>query len=522
MILCLITLLFLLYLPTQHAMLMYQQNRYRNDRYHVWLKDTIHTSYQTILSIMGILMINYLLFLLPAGQIPQYFFITLLLIFIYVSYKQVQLHPYRKPLQYTGRVKRLYAVLYGIYFLLLLIILHCTTIWFWIFMTPFIYIMPWVLIMLAGIVVLPIEQGIQRMYMNDAKAMLHGIQGLQCIGITGSYGKTSVKHILYEMVKQDWLTLMTPKSYNNRMGITLTIRQMLKPIHELFLCEMGADHIHEISELMSFVQPKIGVVTAIGPQHLQTFKTMEAIIQEKMQMIEKLSPDGIGFLNMDNPYITSWQIKNSCTIIWFGSHMNADYRIRNIRYTKEGTSFDIVHLQKRHEIHTKLLGEHNVLNITCAIAIAHTLGISWEKLVDVCHRLPYVEHRLQKIESESYTILDDAYNANPQGARYALDVLRQMTSKRFLVTPGFIDLGERQSIENYKLGRNIIGCADEVILVGKVQTQQIAKGLLEAGFPPEHLYVVATIHDAFQILQEKAGQEDVVLIENDLPDAFNH
>lgn len=475
-----------------------------------------------IVSILLILMINYILFLLPAGQMPQYFFITLLLIFIYVSYKQLELHPYRKPLIYTGRVKRLFFILYGIYFLLLLIILHYTTIWFWIFMTPFLYFMPWLLIILSGMLVLPIEQGIQRMYMNDAKTRLQQMHGLRIIGITGSYGKTSVKHILNEMVKQDWLTLMTPKSYNNRMGITLTIRQHLKPIHELFLCEMGADHIHEISELMSFVQPQIGIVTAIGPQHLQTFRTMEVLIHEKMQMIEKLPRNGIGFLNMDNPYITAYHIENKCAIIWFGNHMNADYRISNVRYSKDGTIFDLIHLQQRHEIRTKLLGEHNVLNITCAIAVAHTLGISWEKNIEVCKHLPYVEHRLEKVDTQSYTILDDAYNANPQGARYALDVLRQMNHTRFLVTPGFIDLGERQNIENYQLGRNIVGCADEVILVGKMQTQQIAKGLKEAGFMLEHLHIVSTIEQAFQILNEKATQQDVVLIENDLPDAFNH
>lgn len=522
MVMCLLVLLLFLYLPTQHAVLMYQQNRYRNDRYHLWLKNMIHTSYKMMISIMLILMINYVLFLLPSGQMPQYFFITLLLIFIYVSYKQIQLHPYRKPLIYTGRVKRLFAVLYGIYVLLLCMILHYTNIWFWIFITPFLYFLPWILIMLSGLLVLPIEQGIQRMYMKDAQAKLQQMHELRTIGITGSYGKTSVKHILNELLKQDRLTLMTPKSYNNRMGITLTIRKHLKPIHELFLCEMGADHIHEISELMNFVQPQIGIVTAIGPQHLQTFHSMGAIIHEKMQMIEKLPRNGIGFLNIDNSYITGYHIKNKCTIIWFGNHMNADYRICNIRYSKEGTTFDLVHLQQRHEIQTKLLGEHNVLNITCAIAVAHTLGISWETCINVCKRLPYVEHRLQKVDSSAYTILDDAYNANPQGARYALDVLRQMQHTRFLVTPGFIDLGERQNIENYQLGRDIVGCADEVILVGKVQTQQIAKGLHEAGFSSEHLHIVSTIDQAFQILNEKATQQDVVLIENDLPDAFNH
>ena len=105
----------------------------------------------------------------------------------------------------------------------------------------------------------------------------------------GSYGKTSTKNILYHLVNDTFMTLKTPHSYNNPMGITKTIRTMLQPIHEVFLCEMGADHVHDIEELMEFVQPSMSIVTSIGSQHLQTFHSMENIQKEKMQMIEKIT-----------------------------------------------------------------------------------------------------------------------------------------------------------------------------------------------------------------------------------------
>lgn len=523
MILCFFILYALfLYVPSKQALQMFQQNRYRYDRYHIWLKQQIQHAYKKIAMMMFVLMISYSLFLLPQGHVPQFLLAALMLIFLYVTYKQEQQQTYRKPLKSTSRVQRLWACLYALYVLIILTILMLTDVWFWILMTPFLYGLPWVIIMLAGAMMNPLEQQIQYHYMRQAKQLLQNARNLNIIGITGSYGKTSVKNILFHMLSMEKMTLMTPKSYNNRMGITLTIREQLQPLHEIFLCEMGADHVHEIEQLMDFVKPSIGIVCAVGPQHLQTFKTMEAILHEKMQMIERLPMHGTGFLNADDHYIRSYPLRDTCRIIWYGQDYIADYRICDIRYSKTGTNFAVVHEGQRYQFHTVLLGEHNIMNITCGIAVASTLGIAWQTLQKAIERLPYVEHRLAKIDSNAYTILDDAYNANPQGARYALDVLSQMEGRRFLVTPGFIDLGERQDFENYQLGNAIMGCADEVILVGQHQSASIYRGLIDAGFPETYLHVVDQLDQAFHLLYELAKPCDVVLLENDLPDAFNH
>ena len=369
---------------------------------------------------------------------------------------------------------------------------------------------------------MPLEKQIQNMYIKEAKQLLQQHQSLHVIGITGSYGKTSVKHILYHLIAQQYYTLMTPHSYNNKMGITLTIRKQLQSLHEVFLCEMGADHIHEIYALMQFVKPSWGIVTAIGPQHLSTFQTMEHIVHEKMQAIECLPKDGIGFLNIDNARIREYPIQNTCRIVTYGTHADADYRIKDIVYSKQGASFKIHVEGVDYAFHTRLLGKHNVVNITASIAVAHCLGIKLSMLQELTRQLPYVEHRLQLRPTPSYTMLDDAYNSNVEGAACALEVLAMMEGKHIVVTPGFLDMGDMEEDAHIRLGKQLAKAADEVILVGRHQSEHIVKGLRQARYDSRHIYVCENIQEAFDLLDRLASKDSVVLFENDLPDAFNH
>ena len=154
----------------------------------------------------------------------------------------------------------------------------------------YLFVYPW------SLITMPMEEGIKNRYENDAREILKGDNdSLLKIGITGSYGKTSTKNIINDIIADNMYTLITPASYNTPMGITRTVREMLKPTHEVFVCEMGADKVSDISYLMDFVKPKYGVVTSIGPQHLNTFHNIDNIIKEKMQEIEMLPPDGVRF-----------------------------------------------------------------------------------------------------------------------------------------------------------------------------------------------------------------------------------
>lgn len=518
----LIILCFYLYIPSKQAIHMLQQNRYQPRRYIVWLRLEVQRKYTQIFQLLLCFMGMYGLYFVSHEDIPSFLLMLLLLIYSYVIYKKEERTVYRKPLVFTKRVQRLCIAFYILHIGCLLLAVCNISLNTWIFILPFLYFIPWLTIVLVVLCMHPIEERIRQYYIHDAMKRLRQHQDLCCIGITGSYGKTSVKTILYHVLADTYYTLMTPHSYNNQMGITLTIRNHLQSLHEIFLCEMGADHIHEIEQLMEFVQPTIGIVSAVGPQHLQTFHTLGNILHEKMQMIERLPCNGIGIINIDNEYIRDYHIKNTCRIVTYGIHEEAQYQACNIHYSKEGTTFDIVHDHTSYAFCTKLLGEHNVLNITCAIALARLQQIEWQTLQRLIRSLDYVEHRLQLRETARYTILDNAYNSNPEGANYALDVLFQLEGKHIIVTPGFLDLGELSVRAHRRFGEQIASHVDVAVLVGAQQTKDIVVGLRAKGFPLSKLHVVNSIEEAFTIVEKESDSSTTVLLENDLPDAFNH
>ncbi|MCI5773093.1 MAG: Mur ligase family protein, partial [Erysipelotrichaceae bacterium] len=277
----------------------------------------------------------------------------------------------------------------------------------------------------------------------------------------------------------------------------------------------------DINYLCKFVKPQIGLVTSIGPQHLQTFKNMDNIIKEKMQMIECLPKDGLGIINIDNEYIRSYQIKNSCKIVTYGIKNDATYRAVDIQYSPNGSTFNVLYENEKYAFSTKLLGEHNIMNILAAIAVARYLGVGWAELARSVRQVDYVEHRLQVKKINGYTFIDNAFNSNPEGAAMSLQVMSMMPNKRFIITPGLIDLGPQQYAMNHEFGRQMLGKVDVVILVGPTQTLPIYKGLEESNFKMADVYVVDTVKEAFNKVYALASKEDIILLENDLPDAFS-
>jgi UDP-N-acetylmuramoyl-tripeptide--D-alanyl-D-alanine ligase len=285
---------------------------------------------------------------------------------------------------------------------------------------------------------------------------------------------------------------------------------------------MGADKVGEISELMDFVHPEIGVVTSIGQQHLATFKTQENIINEKMQMVEKLPSNGLAVLNRDEPYIREYDIKNDVKTIWYGIDEEADINAINITYSKDGSAFDVVINNEIVHFETKLLGVHNIYNILAGIAIGLHYEISIKDLVIAIKQLSYIPNRLEIKKEKGYTIIDNAFNSNPISSKKSLDVLAMMPGLRICITPGLIDLGKEQDYYNKEFGKYFINRCDRVILVGRKQTKAIYDGLLESGFEMKYVYVVNRIYDAFNIMHRIREANAYVLLENDLPDAFNN
>lgn len=516
-------LLCLMIVPIQHALHMFQQNRYECGRYTKWgITELKRVKSWVLILIAAVLLLA--CFVMPTLLLKKMTLIWLCVglgTFILLREGKKQ---YIKPLHVTARVLRqiIVMVLLNLIWVLPCVILTEELWWpLWAWLALWIN---WLLIYLMAVITSPFEKLVKRHYQKIAKDILTQHQHLIKVGITGSYGKTSSKNILQEILSEKFYSLMTPASFNTPMGITITIRQHLKSTHEVFICEMGADHVGDIEHLTRFVMPQIGLVTSIGPQHLNTFGSLENIIQEKMKMIENLPSDGFGVLNKDNELIRNYTIKNSCAIAWYGIEQeDVDYRGIDIDYGAQGSTFTV--WTREHEsipFKTRLLGQHNIANILASIAVGRHLGVSWQQLQKAVAQMRYVEHRLEVKKINGLTFIDDAFNSNPVGSAMSLDVLEKMPGRRYIVTPGMIDLGDKQSEINMEFGRKMLHKADFVILVGQRQTEPILQGLTEVGFDPTQILVVSTVKEAFQYLYQQATAQDTILLENDLPDAFNH
>ncbi len=384
---------------------------------------------------------------------------------------------------------------------------------------------------LGNLINKPIENRINRYFIDDARRMLKEHPGLRIIGITGSYGKTSVKYYLTTLLSEGYSVLMTPESYNTPMGIVRTIREHLKPTHEIFVCEMGARHLHDIKEITDIVEPDDGILTSIGYQHLETFHSLENIVSTKYELLdavaekEKLEGKAEGkhlkFINGDNEII-KMNMKYPDAIS-YGLSEGCDYRADGVTVTGAGTSFTVTAPSgESAEFTTKLVGRHNVENIVGAIAAAHSLGVPMNKLKMGVRRLQSVPHRLELTKHGNVSILDDAYNSNPNGAKVALETLALFEDNvKILVTPGMVELGEKEAEYNQEFGKQAAAVCDYVILVGQKNSDDIKKGALEGGLSEDKIFVKSTFTEASELMyQLDAGKDKVILLENDLPDNY--
>lgn len=426
----------------------------------------------------------------------------------------------KKPLVYTKRVQRMLIC----EVLITAIVFVFSTLYKGLngalFAAVALYLLSPVLMIAANFINKPIEKGVNRHFINDAKRILKECPDLTVVGITGSYGKTSMKFYLNTLLKAKYNVLMTPESYNTPMGVVMTIRGSLKATHEIFICEMGAKKVGEIKEICDIVNPKHGIITSIGPQHLETFKTLENVKSTKFELCDALPEDGMLFLNGDDENVIGYNNrKNAITY----SMKNGDYTAFDISVSEKGTSFSVKAPDGDvGNFTTKLIGTHNVLNITGAIAAAHFLGVTMKELKAQVRKLECVPHRLQLLDKGNALVIDDAYNSNPSGTKAALDTLSLITGFKILVTPGMVELGEKQDECNFEFGRNAAKVCDYVILVGKRQTESIKRGLEKENYPEEKTFVADDISEALTkaYFVNTHEQKRIILLENDLPDNY--
>ena len=508
----------------------FQQNLYNeNNRYLKWCKQNLKNIFSIddlivfIITILNIFSNNWITTILKI--------IAIILIYmdIYITnyYFSDQQKKLKKKFTLTQRIKRLcFTAIIITLILIALFIINNNLQSYLILLEYLLFTFNFFAIYLIGLINLPIEKIIYYLYWYKARNKLNKMKNLQIIGITGSYGKTSSKNIINEILNSKFLCRPSPKNYNTDTGLMITINNYLNNLDEIFIAEMGAYCPGRIKNACNLVKPNIGVLTTIGKAHLETFGSEENIIKTKFELIESLPQNGIAFLNANDPKQVNYKLKKKVKTIWYGVENNkADFNAFDIKCDYKGSNFKVYF--KKEDItanfETKLLGTHNISNLIAGISIGYTLGITIDELINAVKRIQPIEHRLELKRLGNIYQIDDAYNSNPIGAQKALEVLNNMPGIKIVVTPGMVELGDDEVKENEIFGENIAKVADYVILVGEKRTKPIYNGLTKQGFKNDKIIIVNDVRLSYNIIRKlKTDTKDIyALYENDLPDIYD-
>ncbi|MEL7833391.1 UDP-N-acetylmuramoyl-tripeptide--D-alanyl-D-alanine ligase [Fodinibius sp. Rm-B-1B1-1] len=378
-------------------------------------------------------------------------------------------------------------------------------------------------IFVAALITKPIEKYVHRHFIKLAKKKLAQMPNLTVIAITGSYGKTSTKFMIRDLLSERYAVCSTPGSYNTPMGICKVINNDLEARHQILVLEMGARYEGNIDELCDIAEPDISVVTNVGVAHLETFGSQDAIARTKSTIVKRTKPNGKAVLNANDERVTAMaDLRHDLKFTYAGLE-SGDIQGQNITYGPEGMTFTVTAGEEKKTFTMQLLGSHNVQNMLLAVGVAQSLGLRLTTMAMAASRMEPVEHRLELKSQNGITIIDDAFNSNPVGAKNAVETLAAFENgRKIIITPGMIELGEIQDEKNREFGEQI-GKAnlDLVILVGQNQTEPIRKGITSTGFDMENVKTVSSLYEANRLMQDFAQEGDVVLYENDLPDSFN-
>ena len=531
------------WLTMRYNMHMFQLNVYINGEQRAWIKKNFHLQWILVFA-MGLGIARMLAVLAKADWLMWVLdaLIWLTLITIILVYRVMKDMHQKKKLVFTPRVKRMVACIMVLCVLFLtaailigglisvsgaLVFLVGSQLW---------------MQMLARTINQPIEKGVNQHYINDAKRILKSNQDITVIGVTGSYGKTSVKFFLQTLLQQKYSVLVTPESYNTPMGVVITIRKHMKPSHEIFVCEMGARYVGEIKEICDIVHPHHGVITSIGPQHLDTFGSIENIKKTKFELADELPEGGMLFLNGDNVYINDYLDSRGGdtgasdsgpvgarktggygnVTFYYSESDGAGYTASDVKVSSLGTEFTVTAPDGESERYQmKLIGAHNVINVMGAVAVANRFGIALKDLRIPVRRLRPAPHRMEMKENGDVTIIDDAYNSNPIGSRAAVETLALFDGIRILITPGMVELGEEEAEYNRLFGTYAADCCDWILLVGAKHTEPIREGIMSKGFSEKRCLTFDKVEDAINYAYKIKGQgHKYILLENDLPDNY--
>lgn len=512
---------------------MFQQNGYKLNEYSDWLKNHLYRySFPSELALYSIVLISLLWWGYAwLTDSTQFLIIIVFGVLWFYSNSRYYSEKPKKPLVFTPRMLRLVGV-FSV--LVLLFVARVSTS---LFSTPFYWMdvhlfaltfvvvatLSPLLVAISALINHPVESWIQNGFKKQAREKLARLNHIKVIAITGSYGKTSTKFFIRDILSERFSVCSTPGSYNTPMGICKVINADLQASHQIVLLEMGARYLGNITELCQIAKPDVAVWTCVGKAHLETFGSVENIAITKSAIITHLKPDGTAVINADDPIIPGYIKRSDISVVRAGISGGA-VQASNISYSEKGCSFMVqAHNGEKEQFTTRILGAHNIQNLLLAISVGLHFGLRLKTIALAVEKIQPIEHRLEIKKQGDIIILDDAFNANPVGAANAVEVLgRFRTGRRYIVTPGMIELGQDEEEENRLFGEHIAQAhLDGIFLVGKQRTEPIANGIRSQQEVETKLHIVSSLNEANSLLRGMLQKGDVVLYENDLPDSYN-
>ena len=512
---------------------IFQLNNYNLDQQLIWYKK--HKKiYITNILLLGTIL--YSIVYNIRNHMFTYIVIILILTLLIINFPKKQ----KKKLVFTNRIKRL-IIICNILFLIFLFPAFANKNIVESYLLVEIALTP-LIIFISILISLPIENNIRQRFISEASDIINKNDNLYVIGITGSFGKTSVKYYLNSILRSKYSVCMTPESYNTPMGATLTIKNELKNIDDIFICEMGARRIGDIKEICDIVNPMGGIITDVGNMHLDTFKNIENVAKTKFELFDSIInnmnknskfDNGIILLNGDNQIIREKARDNKekngyngKLVYYYGINKDNDFYATDITMSDKGSKFKLVYnvdkLNNKEIIfETKLLGIYNTMNLVAAIAYGILLNVDVQSIVETVKRIEPVEHRLHLLKYDANTILiDDAYNSNLSGAKNASDVISKFDGyTKIIITPGMVELGNKQYDLNREFAEYAGKLVDYAIVVGKTNKTSLWEGFNKCLFGDNLIYV-DKVEVAISYALNNISGKKVILLENDLSDNY--
>ena len=494
---------------------IFQQQEYYNYRFLSWI--FANKAFDKRLSVL-LLIIYYLTYIINNIAIMTVTIITML---TFSYFEKNPIKTAKKKLVFTNRAQRIYYLSLIINLLInIILFINLKNLNLFIILLLTIQLIPTNLV-LANLLLTPIENKIQQNFWQQAKQKIITLNPF-IIGITGSFGKTSVKHFLGHILQYVDQTLITPGSINTSMGISRIIREQLNTSHRYFVVEMGAYGIGSINNICKLTTPNMGIITNIGKAHYERFKTLETVAAAKFELataaINNNSKIIISEQALDTDYAKQYTQDNPNYFEILNTH-----QLSNVVQLKTGLAITLNWQATNYQLEVPVFGLHNATNIALAFIAACNLKIPPAIIITALKTMPQINHRLEVLKQNNCTVIDDAYNANPSGFKSALELLNflhEPPGRRILITPGLIELGTEHDAEHLLLGQTAARYTDLALVVKPQRIPSFINGFKELANEAQQIIPVTSFAQAKEWLNKHCQTNDTILLANDLPDLY--